>query len=225
MMAGAGAWAQSLQDIAWKGPVRPGEPIAVGFVGFMDRWDDPHRSVRQLTLRLRERGWRAESFSHWKLRTAKQALVLALDRNGNSRIDPEEAAGARVMIFGHSMGGAATLKLAKYLKARKVPVLLTVQVDSVGARDGVIPENVRAAANFYQHQRFTVRGEAHIRAADGAATHILGNFEYEYPWWLAAVAGDQWPRQVLGGGHLRMEADPVVWSRIENLILEAGTKP
>jgi hypothetical protein len=175
-----------------------------------------------LTLRLREQGWQAESFSHRNLRTAKKAVVQCLDRNGNRRIDPEEAAGAKVVLYGQSMGGAAAVKLAGFLRDRRVPVLLTVQVDSFGARDGLIPENVLTAANFYQKHWLTVRGEDHIRAKDPMRTRILGNFEYEYPLWRVQAWPESWTRRVFGGAHARMEADPALWSRVETLIQQAG---
>ena len=216
------ASAQSLRDLAIARPTPPGAPIAIGFLGALDRWDNPQRSVRALTLRLRHRGWQADSLSHRNLRTAKKALLLALDQNHNHRVDPTEAALARIVIYGQSMGGAAAVKLARYLRAQKVPVLLTVQVDSFGLSDDTIPDNVRAAANFFQDERLTVRGQRRIKAVNPAKTTILGNFEYDYPIWKVALSPETWPRQIFGGGHARMEADPLLWSRVESLILEAG---
>lgn len=217
-----GAQGQSLREVAVACPVPEGARVAIGFLGAFEKWDDAHRSVRKLTLRLREQGWQAESFSHRNLRTAKKVMVQALDRNGNKRIDPGEAAGARVVIYGQSMGGGAAVKLAKFLRGKQVPVLLTVQVDSFGARDVLIPDNVRSAANFYQKHRLTVRGEARIQAADPTRTRILGNFEYEYPFWKLDAWPESWPRRIFGGAHARMEADPVMWARVEALIREAG---
>lgn len=214
--------AQSLCEVSVHRPTPKGVGVAIGFLGALEKWDDPRRSVRKLTLRLRERGWQAESFSHRNLRTAKKAIVLALDRNGNKRIDAVEAESARVVLYGQSMGGAAALKLARFLRGKRVPVLLTVQVDSFGARDGLIPDNVRAAANFYQHHWLTVRGEDRIKASDPARTRILGNFEYQYSLWKLNAWPESWPRRILGGAHARMEADPVLWARVEALIQEAG---
>lgn len=221
-VASFGAQGQSLRDITLARPAPEGARIAIGFLGALETWDDPNRGVRKLTLRLRQHGWQAESFSHRRLRTAKQAILQALDRNGNRRIDPAEAAAARVVVFGQSMGGGATVKLASFLRQKGVPVLLTVQVDSFGARDSTIPDNVRAAANFYQTHWLTIRGEDHIRAADPTRTRILGNFEYEYPWWKLYAWPESWPRRIFGGAHARMEADPLLWARVEALIQEAG---
>jgi len=218
----AGAGAQSLKQLTLARPAPEGKIIAIGFLGAWERWDDEHRNVRKLALRLRERGFEAETFANHSLRTAKKAVTGALDRNGNNRIDPDEAAGARVVIFGQSMGGGATVALARFLHSKNVPVLLTVQVDSFGFRDGVIPANVKVAANYFQHHWFTIRGENQIRAKDPARTRILGNYEFEYPLWKVHTWPESWPRRVFGGAHARMEADPLLWSRIENLILEAS---
>lgn len=211
-----------MREISLGCPAQPGAPIAVGFLGALEKWDDPHRSVRKLALSLREHGWHAESFSHRNLRTAKRAVLNCLDRNGNHRIDPAEATTAKVIIYGQSMGGGATVKLAQYLRGKHVPVLLTVQVDSFGSHDATIPDNVRTAANFYQKHWFTIRGEDHIRAANPTRTQILGNFEYEYPLWKIYAWPESWPRRIFGGAHARMEADPVLWARVEALILQAG---
>ena len=222
LLASLAAPAQSLREVTIARPAPENARIAIGFLGALEHWDDPHRSVRKVTLHLRQQGWQAESFSHRNLGTAKKTILQALDRNQNRRIDPDEAASARIVIYGQSMGGAATVKLARYLKSKGVPVLLTVQVDSFGARDGRIPPNVRTAANFYQKHWFTVRGEDTIQAADPKRTRILGNFEYEYPLWHLHTWPESWPRRIFGGAHARMEADPVLWSRVETLIQEAG---
>lgn len=217
-----GAEAQSLKQVAIKKPVEPGKVIAIGFLGAWERWDDPNRSVRKIALGLRSRGIESETFANHRLGTAKKTVIAALDRNGNKRIDPEEAAQARVVIYGQSMGGAATLKLARFLESQHVPVLLTVQVDSFGLRDSVVPGNVKVAANYYQSHLFTVRGQKQIRAADPTHTQILGNFEFEYPLWKVHTWPESWPRRIFGGAHARMEADPLLWARIEQLILEAA---
>jgi len=59
-----------------------------------------------------------------------------------------------------SWGGAETVALARELGEQKIPVLLTIQVDSVtkvGQNDAVIPANVAEAANFYQTEGFAAR--------------------------------------------------------------------
>jgi pimeloyl-ACP methyl ester carboxylesterase len=147
-------------------------------------------------------GVHAESLSNHNLSTALRYL---------NKTKP-----IRIVIFGQSLGGNATVELARALKARHVPVLLTVQIDSVGLRDAVIPGNVRKAVNYFQHDPLTIWGRSSIRAEDPSQTTILGNFERRYP--LFEPVQTSWARRYLGGGHARMEADRALWQEVEDLI-------
>jgi len=216
------AVAQGLADYATPRPVPPGRSIVVGFLGGFDRWDDPHRGVRKVVLDLRSRGLYADSASNHRYRTALKFLRQALDTNRNGRIDPPEAAAARIVLFGQSWGGATAIKVARALERQGVPVLLTVQVDSVGLDDAVIPSNVRSAANFYQHDFLTIQGQREIRAADPSRTRILGNVQFSYPAAPARGSDASWLRRTVGRSHVSMELDPRVWSTVEKLILDAA---
>lgn len=223
MLAAASfAAAQKMSDLQTPVPVAPGETVVVGFLGAVENYNDAKRNVRQLALRLNHRlGMHAETFANRNRRTARRFIERALDQNRDGRLDDAERGRARIVIYGQSLGGAATVRLARDLAKRRIPVLLTVQVDSVGVRDAEIPANVRAAANFYQHEPFTLWGEDEIHAADPARTKILGNFRHRYPVWLPYPAMESKIR-ALGGGHARMEADPVVWAEVEGLITAAA---
>lgn len=215
---------QRLSDFNTPRPLPPGSVMVLGFLGGFDHWNDPHRGVRRVALDLRSRGLPhtfVETASNHQRRTAVHFLFRALDTNRNGRIDPDEAAAARIILYGQSWGGAAAILTARDLERWGVPVLLTVQVDSVGVRDGLIPTNVRAAANFFQHDLFTIQGKTEIRAEDPSRTRILGNFRFSY--YLRPVDETQasWARRKLGGSHARMELDPAVWSQVEQLILQA----
>jgi pimeloyl-ACP methyl ester carboxylesterase len=186
------------------------QTIVIGFLGGFERWNDEHRGVRHVALDIRARnlpGVYAETFGNHNRRAAMRLLRRSPD--------------ARVILYGQSWGGAAVVKAARELEGWGVPVLLTIQVDSVGVDDAVIPGNVRAALNLYQHDPFTIQGRSEIRAADPSRTRILGNFRYTYP--LPAEEGS-WARRKLGGSHARMELDPAVWARVEELILDIISK-
>jgi hypothetical protein len=150
-------------------------------------------------------------------------LRRMLDTNGDGKLDEKERASARVILYGQSWGGAAVVKTARDLERLGVPVLLTVQVDSVGLNDDVIPANVRAAANFFQHDPFTIQGRREIRAADPERTEIIGNYQLSYLFQKVDVppGSASSTRQNLGGSHAKMELDPAVWRQVENLILNA----
>jgi pimeloyl-ACP methyl ester carboxylesterase len=203
--------------------------VIIGFLGGFERWNDEHRGVRRVALDLRARGDLdviAETFGNHHRAAAMAFLRRLLDTNGDGKLDANERASARVVLYGQSWGGEAAVKAARELDGWGVPVLLTVQVDSVGLSDAVIPPNVRSAANFFQHDPFTIDGRREIRAADPARTEILGNYEFTYLFRRidAPPGSASWLRRNLGGGHAKMEVDPAVWAQVEGLILNAITR-
>ena len=218
------AFAQRLSDFTTPQPLPSGGVLVVGFLGGYEHWNDEHRSVRKLAERLRSHGLFAETAGNHNRETAVRMIRRALDTNGDGRIDAREAARARVILYGQSWGGAAVIRTAQELERLGVPVLLTVQVDSVGRRDEVVPANVRAAANFFQHDLFTVQGRPEIHAADASRTRIIGNFQFSYYFQNVNASDASWARRKLGGSHARMELDPVVWAQVERLILEASAR-
>ena len=217
------AGAQRHSQLVTPTPLPPGSTLVIGFLGGYDRWDDEHRSIRQLVLRLRERpGVFAESISNHHRALALKLIRQALDANHDGQLDPEEKVNARVILLGQSWGGAAAIATAHDLQSMGVPVLLTVQVDSVGVHDDVIPANVRMAVNFYQHDPFTaIHGRRTIRAADPSRTLIAGNFESSYVFRSMDESNASKARQVFGGSHTKMELDPIVWGRVEQYISDA----
>lgn len=207
------------------GPLPPGSTLILGFTGGLDRADDPERGVRRMALAIRAMGLPgvyAETLEHYRHREARRRVVAALDANGNRRVDSEERERVKIILYGQSLGGGEVVRLARELGKNGVAVELTVQVDSVSlGRDGRIPPNVRRAVNFYQKERLTFRGEDYIQAEDAQRTEILGNFRFRYPLLGLNPAPELSWRRVLGGGHARMEADPLLWAQIQALIVES----
>jgi hypothetical protein len=219
--------AQRLSDFTTPQPMPSGSVLVVGFLGGVEQWDDDNRSVRKLALDLRSRGVDhlfAETAANRHRAVALKLIRRALDTNGDGHLDSRECASARVILYGQSLGGAAVVQTARDLERLGVPVLLTVQVDSVGRRhDSVIPANVREAINFYQHDLFTVvHGSGEIRAADPSRTRILGNYEMSYYFRRVDPSEASWARRKFGGSHTKMELDPALWNRVEHLIMEAA---
>ena len=92
-------------------PIPPGSTLVIGFLGGYERWNDEHRSVRRLVLKLRARnGIFAESISNHNQKVALNLIRRALDTNRDGKLDAAERARARVILFGQSWGGAATHK-------------------------------------------------------------------------------------------------------------------
>jgi hypothetical protein len=197
--------------------------IVIGFVGGFVKYDDTVHSTVQLAARLRQNhpaGVRVEVVENHHREKAYAAIVQFFDSDHNGILSPEEKKNARIILYGHSWGASETVTLARQLEQEGVPVLLTVQVDSVekrGENDRVIPANVAEAANFYQLDGF-LHGEPLIRAADPSRTHIIGNFRYNYK--VTPIRCDQYPwyYRLAMKAHIEIECDPKVWSQVENLI-------
>ena len=215
--------AQRKKDLALPSPLPKGSTLVIGFLGGWERWNDGDRSVRQTVLKLRQLpGVYAESIENHQYEITPKLIERAFDTDGNHKLDELERRNTRVIIFGQSLGGQATVRLARALRKRHIPVLLTVQVDSFGPSDRTIPDNVQSAVNFYQRELLTFRGRSQIRAADPQKTKILANKQFHYP----PFSGERpqpkgWARRSFGGAHARMEADPAVWSEVESFLRQA----
>jgi len=216
--------AQRLSELDVPTSIPAGSTLVIGFLGGFERWNDEHRSVRRLVVKLRaRRGVYSESISNHNQRIALKLICGALDTNGDGKLDDAERSRARIVLFGQSWGGGATLDVARELGRLGIPVLLTVQVDSVGVRDRIVPPNVHAAVNFYQHDPLTIIGRSEIYAANSSETAILGNFEKTYINRVldrTTSSDNSWVRSTFGGSHSKMEADPAVWNSVERYIKE-----
>jgi hypothetical protein len=109
-------------------------------------------------------GVHVETVENKKRRLALKLVRNAFDRDRDGRLDERERASARLVVYGRSSGGAAVVKFARQLEGLGVPVLLTVQVDSLGRDDKVIPSNVGRAANLFRRDGLIIKGEREIRA-------------------------------------------------------------
>jgi len=207
----------------WSAPVPlpPGSMVVVGFLGAWERWDDERRSVRKLALRLREPalpGLYVETAGNHDRKRVRRILLDSLDRDRDGRLSREEAESVAFVFYGQSFGGAAAVYLARDLGRRGVPVRLTVQVDSVGRRDHLIPANVARALNLYQRDPGPIRGEPAIRAADPSRTQILGNLPFTYLFRDVDMSGYPAIARRIGLSHWKMDNDPAVWAIVEAAI-------
>ena len=197
--------------------------IVIGFVGGFVRHDDRVHTEIQLADRLREEyasGISVQTFENHRGKEAHQAVLRLLDANGDGSLSPEEKQNARVIIFGHSWGASETVELARQLEKDGVPVVLTIQVDSVhkiGENDALIPSNVSQAVNFFQLDGL-LHGQPEIRAADPSRTRILGNFRSDYKSKPMTCGQYPWYDRLLMKPHIQIECDPAVWTQVESLI-------
>ncbi len=151
-----------------------------------------------------------------------KAVLQYVDTNHDGQLSPEEKATSRIVLYGHSWGASETVQLARQLGAKDIPVLLTIQVDSVqkyGENDGVIPANVHEAINFYQTEGL-LHGRPVIRAEDPTKTTILGNNQLSYKADPVACRDFPWFARTFMRPHIEIENDPKVWARVEAMIQE-----
>ncbi len=199
--------------------------IVLGFVGFIDHPDDPRLSVVQLGERLRD-AYPSEVyvqiFQNRQREAARHTIWQLLDANRDGLLSDDEKHDAKIILYGHSWGGATVVALARELERDNIPVLLTIQVDSIhklGANDARIPANVLEAANFYQPHGF-FHGRNRIYAVDPERTEILGNYRFEYEKNTVSCPAFSGFEMYFARSHIEMHCDPKVWKEVESLIRE-----
>ena len=215
--------AQSTGDPGQTPPAPASKLIVIGFMGGNVRAGNLiHREavvaneLQQIDpLRLH-----AAVFANHDGPAALQSVLRLLDTDGDGRLSAAEKGAARIVIYGHSWGASETVTLARRLYELGIPVLLTVQVDSVAKLnedDGGIPPNVREAVNFFEREGL-LHGREAIAAMDPKQTTILGNFESSYRSHPISCAGFPWFARMFMRPHIEIENDPSVWTRIEALV-------
>lgn len=202
-------------------PLQEQNVLVIGILGGNERWDDDTRGIQQLVLKLTAMdlpGVNVESLENRKLNLAMELIYSAFDRNLDKQLDDYERASAKLILFGHSLGGSAVIKLSRRLQEMKVPVLLTVQIDSVGFKDHIVPSNVLRAANLFQQNGWILKGERKIEAENPYSTVIIANIEFDYQNREVDMSGVPWERSLFSVPHSKMDADPEVWGIVEEMI-------
>jgi len=216
--------------LAGENSFRPSDPIVIGFVGGRVGHTNAIHAEVQLAKHLEHdypSGVQVRVFENRRGGQAHREILQMLDVNGDGELSTTEKNAARIAIYGHSWGASETVTLARALGKEGIPVLLTVQVDSVaksGEDDGLIPANVAQAINFYQSDGL-LHGRPQIRANDPSRTRILGNFQFDYKMHPVDCSAYPWYARVFMKPHIEIESDPRVWRQVESLIrskLQAG---
>jgi pimeloyl-ACP methyl ester carboxylesterase len=197
--------------------------ILVGFAGGFVRRDNPHHGPVKLAQRIARdlpKGDSIRIFENRHRKDAYKTILRLLDTDHDGVLSAQEKAQARIILFGHSWGASAVVLLSRELDRAGIPVLLTVQIDSVEKpwqHDKVIPDNVAEAVNFYQPHGL-IRGRARITAADDSKTQILGNYRFDYQKEPVPCSGASWFQRVFTPSHMQSECDPRLWSQVEGLV-------
>lgn len=198
--------------------------IVIGFVGGFVRHDNPRHGPVLLAGRIKNsvpKDAYVQVFENRHRRSAYATILRLLDENHDGALSTDEKSRARIILYGHSWGASAVVMLARELNRMAIPVLLTVQVDSVRKlwqHDGVIPENVMSAVNFYQPHGL-VHGRTAITAADPLKTQILGNYRFDYSVTPVKCGGGSWFDHIVPS-HAQSECDPSLWGQVETLVEE-----
>lgn len=204
---------QVFSDFTTPLPLPAGSTLVIGVVGGWERWDAPQRIVRRVALRLRDRrapGVWIETVENHKIELAEQLIRRAFP-------DPPRA---RILLFGHSLGGSVAVRFARRLHELGYPVHRLVVIDAIGKDSRRIPPNVASALNLYQRDSWPVAGQSRIEAEDPRRTVILGNRRFSYWGKHIDMETEPWVRRVFTRGHLKMEYDPEVWRAVEDALLE-----
>jgi hypothetical protein len=204
--------------------------IVIGFVGGFVSHDNQHHGTVQLARRIQQdvpKDTYVRVFENRRRKRAYEEVLRLLDTNRDGVLSAEEKTRAHIVLFGHSWGASAAVLLARDLRRQGIPVLLTVQVDSVAKvwqNDSVIPDNVTEAVNFYQTQGI-VHGRRQITAADPSRTDILGNYRMDYKKTPIECPEASWWYRVFTPGHMQSECDPHLWTQIETLVKQKLSAP
>lgn len=201
----------------------PQKTIVVGFVGGIVSRNDLRRNEVLLSDRLYKdfpAVVATQVFENTRVGEAHHFILGELGKRKHTPLSLTQKQNARIVLYGHSWGAAAVVALSRRLKKEGIPVLLTVQVDSIhrlAKNDSVIPSNVREAVNFFQPNGI-LHGRRKIRAADPARTKILGNFEMDYSERHVDCKDYPWYEKTFTKTHSEIECDPLVWNQIDKLI-------
>ena len=197
--------------------------LVIGFVGGFISHDNLAHGGVQLAARLRKdypSGVYVKVFENHCSEDAHKEILRLLDTHHDGKPSDEEKQKAQIIIYGHSWGGSETVALANVLQSDGIPVLLTIQVDSVakiGEDDSLIPSNVTEAVNYYQSNGI-IHGRPQIRAVDPSRTRIIGNYRFDYSSHPIQCEGYPWYAYVFERPHIAIECDPSVLGRIDFLI-------
>ena len=212
-------------QLAAESHTAPRPLLVIGFMGGRIKADNMVHLEAVIGQDLKRRNpgeVRVLTFANHDGTLALHAVLDFVDANGDHVLSNDEKRVARVVIYGHSWGASETVNLARTLDRMGVPVLLTIQVDSVqkfGENDHDIPSNVHEAMNFYQTEGL-LSGRTAIHAANPRKTTIVGNQQFSYK--ASPVNCDRFPwfARTFMKSHIEIENDPRVWNRVEAMIQE-----
>jgi hypothetical protein len=223
-IACAGFKGKQYQDFNTPTPLRGGQTLILGFLGGFERWDDEARGVRKLAIKIEAMklpNVHIETLENRKRELAIRFIQKTFDRDQDGFLSDWERDSVRLILYGHSLGGAAVVEISQELKKMDIPILLTIQIDSVGLvyDDHIIPSNVKHAGNLFQNDGWILQGEDEIEPENPDKTKIIANIRFDYRDKKVDMSSLSWERRIFSIPHVKMDADPEVWATVEQMIL------
>jgi len=123
--------------------------------------------------------------------------------------------GDRLVLIGHSQGGAAVADAALRLKERNIPIAMLIEQESFFGYE-IVPANVAQAFNFYVPTTFSIcNGRVKLKAEDPAATRVDN----------IAIPDPKGPFNGPCAPHRNIDSDPRVWKPLlEQIVASADAK-
>ncbi len=215
---------QTFDDFVTPLPVKRGETLVLGIVGGWERWDNPGRCIRRTAIEIKRQfspGVHVETVENHKLFLAEELIRRAFDFDQDGSLSREEAAQAKIILFGQSLGGRAVLYLARTLNDWGAPVRLAFIVDAYGKDTYIVPPNVAEAANIFQRDHLLIKGAPEIRAVDPSKTRILFNRQVSYKDRKLPMPEHTRTERLFMDEHAMVEYDPEIWDEVIRLITSA----
>ena len=152
--------------------------LYVGFVGSLEPAGHKSSGIVQIRDILRGPGFQdvcAATFTPFFTSNGLAWILKHFPAHVGPFTDAELLHAPRIIMAGHSAGGWTMLDTARDLRARNIPVELTVQIDSVGFADRTIPRNVKSGAIFHASDILLPLTTHNIRVEDPKHTTVVAN--------------------------------------------------
>jgi pimeloyl-ACP methyl ester carboxylesterase len=116
--------------------------------------------------------WSASRWVHKQLAVSHKPLTFGDDK-------------PKLIVFGYSLGAAHALRFAQAMQREGIAIEELVTVDIKGPNDGIVPDNVKNATNFYERWLYPLfyplyYGKKNLRPEDPAKTNFRGNLQVEH---------------------------------------------
>ena len=152
--------------------------LYVGFVGSLEPAGHKSSGIVQIRDILRGPGFKdvcAATFTPFFTSNGLAWILKHFPAHSGPFTSEELLHAPRVIMAGHSAGGWTMLNTARDLRARNIPVELTVQIDSVGFADRTIPKNVKSGAIFHASDILLPLTTHNVRVEDPEHTKVVAN--------------------------------------------------